>query len=79
MPNEFCKNTTPLTDQARELEIMALGVYQIRALRTCAIRSCINCDHFTEATEGCEIAGGARPPAKVIVLGCGKWSDAIPF
>jgi len=60
-------------------EALALPVWQIRALRRGLIRSCLNCDNFNEATEGCAKAQGNRPPALVIVLGCDQWIEDIPF
>lgn len=42
-------------------------------------KSCLNCDHFTEATEQCDVYK-TRPPARVICFGCPKWeNDEIPF
>lgn len=43
-------------------------------------RSCINCIHFREKTELCNLAN-QRPPARVIVFGCKEWmdKDQIPF
>lgn len=47
------------------------------------IHSCVTCVHFRESTEGCALAGGARPPARVVAYGCPSWSDGedddIPF
>lgn len=42
--------------------------------------TCINCDHFTEATEMCK-QWNTRPPARVIAFGCEKYKDddLIPF
>jgi hypothetical protein len=42
-------------------------------------QSCINCEHFTK-DERCKLFN-ARPPAKIIVLGCEKWQDKnqIPY
>ena len=43
-------------------------------------RSCLNCASFDEASEQCKAFGG-RPPARVIVYGCGSHTDTgdIPF
>lgn len=41
-------------------------------------RTCLNCTHFYETTEICELAG-SRPPAKVIAFGCPKFEEPIPF
>lgn len=45
-----------------------------------AFRSCINCVWWIDKTEQCQKAK-ARPPAKVIALGCELWEDtkSIPF
>lgn len=42
-------------------------------------RSCLQCEHFDEPNERCAAAGGQRPPARVIVLGCPSWSGRPPF
>lgn len=41
-------------------------------------RSCLTCQHFEEATEICRIAA-ARPPARVIAMGCPKYFEQPPF
>lgn len=41
--------------------------------------SCLNCEYFSEANEGCRLAGGARPPARVIAFGCAKFYPSPPF
>lgn len=43
-------------------------------------RSCLNCASFDERSEQCGAFGG-RPPARVIVYGCGSHTDTgdIPF
>lgn len=42
-------------------------------------RTCMNCRHFSELDERCELAG-ARPPAHVIAFGCPSFDlDDIPF
>lgn len=45
------------------------------------VASCITCEHFNHEMEGCKIAGGQRPPAKVIAFGCPSYkdNDDIPF
>lgn len=44
-----------------------------------ANRSCITCEHFDEPKELC-IPAKARPPARVIALGCDSYIDnEIPF
>lgn len=42
-------------------------------------RNCCNCDNWNEKAETCQVAGGKRPPAKVIVVGCEQHSAIIPF
>jgi hypothetical protein len=42
-------------------------------------RSCLTCRDFNEETEGCELAGGQRPPARVIATGCPKYFEEPPF
>jgi hypothetical protein len=59
-------------------EEKALPLWQLRALRRGLLRSCLNCDYFTEATEVCRLAN-SRPPVKVLVLGCSQWIEMIPF
>lgn len=43
-------------------------------------RNCLNCLHFTEATEQCKL-WQSRPPARVIAFGCPSHHDIqeIPF
>lgn len=45
-----------------------------------AMKSCINCHKFDEATEMCQMFK-ARPPARVIAFGCDRHDDIdeIPF
>ena len=40
--------------------------------------NCITCWHFDEKNEICKIAS-ARPPARVIALGCSSYSEEVPF
>lgn len=42
-------------------------------------RSCITCLYFDERAEGCALANGMRPPARVIALGCARFEEDIPF
>jgi hypothetical protein len=46
-------------------------------------RNCVNCDHFKEeAIDGAKDYCGmwnSEPPAKVIVVGCDKHTDLLPF
>lgn len=41
-------------------------------------KCCLHCKHFTEATELCALAGGTRPPARVITFGCHVFDDGEP-
>lgn len=41
--------------------------------------TCVTCEHFSMDTEGCALAGGARPPARVIAFGCDKYNQVPPF
>jgi hypothetical protein len=43
------------------------------------LHSCLTCKNFTEATEGCALAQGERPPARVIAYGCSAWEDENPL
>lgn len=43
------------------------------------VRSCLTCTHFDEASETCTMAGGSRPPARVIAFGCPAHNCPIPF
>jgi len=43
-------------------------------------RTCLDCEHFTEGPDTCGLVHPpARPPARIIVLGCPKYVAAIPF
>ncbi len=42
------------------------------------MQHCTNCDHFDLANEICTLCD-VRPPAIVIVEGCPKWVELIPF
>lgn len=65
----------------RQAGLQAMGEYLEpilhRALRD-ATRTCLTCDHFSEARENCNKYGG-RPPARVIAFGCSGYEDDIPF
>ena len=41
-------------------------------------KSCINCDHWQDDKQLCGLYS-MLPPAKVIVTGCDKHTDLIPF
>lgn len=56
-----------------------LGVNIAETLIECGLlRTCLNCDNWITGNETCSLAG-KRPPAKVIVTGCEKHTDIIPF
>lgn len=41
-------------------------------------RNCVNCDHWQDDKQLCG-QYNILPPAKVIVVGCDKHTDLIPF
>jgi hypothetical protein len=41
-------------------------------------RNCVNCDHWQNDKQLCGM-WNSLPPAKVIVVGCDKHTDLIPF
>ena len=51
---------------------------QVRVHLDRQTRTCCNCLWFDDKTEFCKPAN-ARPPARVIVAGCEKYEDDIPF
>ena len=53
------------------LEVQLKGVKRLA-------RNCVACDSFDIPREIC-IEYNARPPASVIVTGCDKFSDEVPF
>ena len=65
-------------ERRMKLEQQAIAIWQSVALQRGLLRSCVNCIHFNK-DETCALAPGQRPPAMVIVLGCNKWEDDIPF
>jgi len=73
------ENPNIIPNKQLKLEERAMPILQLRALRRGVLRSCLNCDHYITASEGCGIGGGARPPAMVIFLGCDSWVEQIPF
>lgn len=70
---------TDQLNKQRQLELRAMPLAQLRSIRLGTWRTCINCDSWLQATEGCKKASGARPPAAVIVIGCDNWIEKIPF
>lgn len=47
-------------------------------VESCIVRSCLNCMDFNHQAEICDLAK-VRPPAKVVVFGCPKWTLDPPF
>lgn len=64
-------------DLARGIDALVGEVARVvREKRKC----CITCVYFNNETEGCVLADGARPPARVVAYGCPKYDqDDIPF
>lgn len=60
-------------------EIAAMAKMHQRLVKNQIVRSCLNCIQFNPKTEGCDLAGGQRPPAEVIVYACNLWDQDIPF
>lgn len=71
------QDSETLRQKQERLEKVAMPLWQLRALNAGVIRSCVNCMNFHG--EGCDLAQGQRPPAKVIALGCESWEHDIPF
>lgn len=46
-----------------------------------SIRTCVTCQFFDFKKEVCmhEMAGGTRPPARIIAFGCGYYEETVPF
>ena len=63
----------------KELRDVVIPLWQLEAMKTGLIRSCVNCINFDLKAEGCNLANGQRPPATVIALSCPKWDWDIPF
>ena len=63
----------------RRVQKAALPIWQLQALQSGCLRSCVNCEQFNKKTESCLIAGDQHPPAMVIALGCDSWEQEIPF
>ena len=73
------KETLQGLTKRQELEQAAMPIWQLRAVRMGVIRTCINCENFNiDGGELCTL-WRSRPPAKVIVYGCDKWQEEIPF
>lgn len=43
------------------------------------VASCVNCENWHEPTERCALAPQAPVPIKVVIFGCSKWLQVIPF
>jgi hypothetical protein len=54
-----------------------IQLLQWNALRTDYFKTCLSCKHFNEDNEGCALANGLRPPARVIANACKEWKDKI--
>lgn len=67
--------TIPANKDTRNLVRSVMELIQRAKLH----RSCLTCSHFTEASEGCDLAGGQRPPARVIVNACPAYTEEPPF
>lgn len=52
-------------------QVLAAYVYN-------STKTCIRCCHFDEQAEHC-LKFKQRPPARIIVLGCGEFEEEIPF
>ena len=57
----------------RELEEL-----RMLAAHAIAANNCMICDNFDQVKEVCKFYN-ARPPAKIIVVGCEKFCADIPF
>lgn len=65
--------------KARETYIKKLVELQVdRMMDEGWFRTCLNCQSFDEYKEWC-MRWKAKPPAKVIAIGCEDHSDVIPF
>lgn len=54
-------------DVSRGLDALVITVARVmREQRRC----CLTCCNFDEPSEGCNIANGQRPPARVVAYGC---------
>lgn len=71
------QDSETLRQKLERFEKVAMPIWQLRALNAGVLRSCVNCLQFHN--EGCDLASGERPPAKVIALGCDSWEYDIPF
>jgi hypothetical protein len=50
----------------------------IRAAIYALTKNCVSCEFFDQNKEFCNLHK-AKPPAKVIVIGCDKYENEIPF
>jgi hypothetical protein len=74
------------TDAARERKVLDDNI--AHAIKECARSigiavvqgrsTCLHCAYFNDNTEACALAGGQRPPARVIAFGCTSFSPVIP-
>jgi hypothetical protein len=71
--------STKTNDRVATVHSMTQGISAIiKHHLLSATRTCINCSEFDEKSEICRIHK-ARPPARIIALGCGDHVDMIPF
>ena len=56
----------------REIELI------VRTHMLKATQNCVNCENFDIDTEFCKLVK-ARPPASILVRGCEKYEELIPF
>lgn len=55
------------------------SAYQKEVIHSLLWNSCINCANFNKESEVCN-KFNARPPAEIIVIGCGEYIiDIIPY
>lgn len=68
--------TTYLSDEERGALARAVAEL-IESARL--YRSCLSCVAFDEQNEACSRAGGQRPPARTIAMGCPAYVSDPPF
>jgi hypothetical protein len=78
----FDTNTDPRNLAAERLQIIShLSDIAKEAFvneLTKATRTCLNCEHFDEPNEQCNLYN-QRPPARIIAFGCDSYVDKVPF